>query len=72
MGHLTFPNVGGDTEHLARVLLEEHATFIAPGESFGIPGHFRLNIGTGAEGLAEGLRRVSKARATLGVEARST
>lgn len=72
VGHLTFPNVGGDTEHLARVLLEEHATFIAPGESFGIPGHFRLNIGTGAEGLAEGLRRVSKARATLGVEARST
>lgn len=64
-GHLTFPDVGGDTVRLADLLLEKYATFIAPGESFGVPGHFRLNIGTGAERLQEGLRRVSQARASL-------
>ncbi len=63
--HLTFPGVGGDTLRLADLLLREHATFIAPGESFGVPGHFRLNIGTGGEKLQAGLERVSKARAAL-------
>ncbi len=61
--HLTFPGVGGDTVRLADLLLREHSTFIAPGESFGIPGHFRLNIGIGAEKLREGLENISRARA---------
>ncbi len=60
--HLTYPRLGGDTARLARHLLDRYATFIAPGESFGLAGHFRLNIGIGAEPLAEGLARVSKAR----------
>jgi len=51
---------------LADVLLREHSTFIAPGESFGVPGHFRLNIGIGAEPLRAGLERVSRARSALG------
>ncbi len=66
VAHLTFPGVGGDTMRLAKLLLEEHSTFIAPGESFGMPGHFRLNVGVGAEPLREGLEHVSRARAALG------
>ncbi len=65
VGHLTFPGVGGDSARLADLLLREYGTFIAPGESFDEPGHFRLNIGLGAERLHEGLTRVSKARAEL-------
>lgn len=65
VGHLAFPRIGGDTVRLAEVLLREHSTFIAPGESFGVAGHFRVNIGIGAEKLREGLARVSKARAAM-------
>lgn len=65
VGHLTFPGIGGNSLELADLLLREYGTFIAPAESFGLQGHFRLNIGIGAEKLAEGLRRVSKARARL-------
>ena len=61
VGHLVFPNVGGDTVRLADLLLRDHQTFIAPGESFGLGGHFRLNVGLAAETLSEGLARVSKA-----------
>ena len=62
VGHLAFPAVGGDTIRLAETLLRKHETFIAPGESFGLGGHFRLNVGIPAEVLAEGLSRVTKAR----------
>ncbi len=65
VAHLVFPRVGGDTVRLSKLLLEEYSTFIAPGESFGLGGHFRLNIGVGPEKLQEGLARVSKARAAL-------
>lgn len=64
-GHLTFPGVGGNTLELADLLLRRYGTFIAPAESFGLQGHFRLNVGIGAEKLEEGLRRVSRARAEL-------
>jgi len=69
-GHLTFPGVGGNTLELAELLLKEYGTFIAPAESFGLQGHFRLNIGIGAEKLQEGLRCVSRARARLPPRAR--
>lgn len=62
VGHLAFPNLGGDTVRLAEQLLREHETFIAPGESFGLGGHFRLNTGIPANVLEAGLARVSKAR----------
>jgi aspartate/methionine/tyrosine aminotransferase len=65
VAHLTFPGLGGDTLRLADILLRDYETFIAPGESFGLGGHFRLNIGIGAEPLQEGLARVSKARRLL-------
>jgi len=65
VAHLTFPGIGGNTARLADLLLRDYGTFIAPGESFGLPGHFRLNVGIGAEKLLEGLTRVSKARAAL-------
>ncbi len=61
VAHLAFPEVGGDTIRLAETLLRDHSTFIAPGETFGLAGHFRLNIGIGPEPLGEGLARVSKA-----------
>jgi len=60
-GHLIFPRVGGDTVRLADRLLRDYETFIAPGESFGAGGHFRLNIGMPVETLEEGLARVTKA-----------
>ncbi len=66
VGHLMFPRVGGDTIRLSEVLLRDHHTFIAPGESFGLGGHFRLNIGKPAEVLREGLERVTEARQRLG------
>lgn len=62
VGHLAFPKLGGDTVRLAASLLKDHETFIAPGESFGLGGHFRLNTGIPAATLEEGLARVSKAR----------
>lgn len=62
VGHLVFPRVGGDTVRLAEILLRDQATFIAPGESFGLGGHFRLNTGIAVDTLEEGLARVSKAR----------
>ncbi len=61
VAHLAFPRVGGDTVRLAETLLREHQTFIAPGETFGLGGHFRLNIGIPADTLTEGLARVSRA-----------
>lgn len=62
VAHLAFPRVGGDTARLAEILLQEHETFIAPGESFGVGGRFRLNVGIPADVLREGLARVTKAR----------
>lgn len=61
VAHLAFPDVGGDTIRLAESLLRDHGTFIAPGESFGLGGHFRLNIGIGSEPLGEGLACVTQA-----------
>lgn len=65
VAHLAFPRVGGDTVRLAEVLLRDHETFIAPGETFGLGGHFRLNLGIPGDVLAEGLARVTKARGSL-------
>jgi aspartate/methionine/tyrosine aminotransferase len=65
VAHLAFPGLGVDTLRLADVLLRNHETFIAPGESFGLGGHVRLNIGIGADILEAGLARLSKARSTL-------
>ncbi len=65
VGHLTFPGVGANSLKLADLLLREYSTFIAPAESFSLEGHFRLNVGIGAEKLEEGLQRVSRARARL-------
>lgn len=66
VGNLAFPRTGGDTARLAELLLRRYETFIAPGESFGLGGHFRLNVGIPAETLGEGLSRVSKARKEIG------
>lgn len=63
--HLAFPRVGGDTLGLAAILLRDHETFIAPGESFGLGGHFRLNTGIRGDDLSEGLARVTRARRSL-------
>ena len=65
VGHLAFPRIGGDTARLAGILLRDFETFIAPGETFGLGGHFRLNIGIPAAVLEEGLERVSRARRAL-------
>lgn len=65
VGHLAFPRLGGDTARLAEILLRDYETFIAPGECFGLGGHFRLNIGIPADVLSEGLARVTRARRDL-------
>jgi aspartate/methionine/tyrosine aminotransferase len=61
VAHLCFPALQADTLSLADRLLKEHSTFLAPGESFGLPRHFRLNIGLGVEQLEGGLAQVTKA-----------
>ena len=60
VGHLSFPSIDADTLPLADRLLNEHSTFLAPGECFGLPRHFRLNLGRGPEQLEGGLRAVSR------------
>ncbi len=66
VGHIAFPRVGGDTLALASHLLEKHSTFVAPGESFGLGGHLRVNLGRGREVVAGGLSRVTKALKEVG------
>ncbi len=65
-GHIAFPRVGGDTMALVRHLLEKHSTFVAPGESFGLGGHLRINLGRGREVVSGGLARVSRGLKELG------
>lgn len=60
-GHICFPRVDVDSDGLSRRLLDKYNTFLAPGESFGEPGHFRLNLGRGPEQLKGGLARVAQA-----------
>lgn len=60
-GNLRFPQVPANTAALAARLLSKHRTFIAPGEAFDRPGHFRLNVGLGPEHVSQGLRRVGQA-----------
>ncbi len=60
-GHICFPAVDADTAALAERLRKDHATFLAPGEAFGLPRHVRLNLGRGPEQLDGGLREVSRA-----------
>ena len=64
-GNLRFPRLAVDTAALAQRLLAKYWTFLAPGETFGRAGHFRLNVGLGADRVAQGLRRVSRAMAEL-------
>lgn len=65
-GHIAFPRVGGDTLALARHLLERHSTSVAPGESFGLGGHIRINLGRGREAVSGGLDRISRGLGELG------
>lgn len=60
-GNLRFPLVPANTAALSSRLLSKYRTFIAPGEAFDRPGHFRLNVGLGPNQVAEGLRRVGRA-----------
>lgn len=61
VAHLAFPRFDADTDALSTALLERHATFLAPGESFGLPRHARLNLGRGRAQLQGGLPNVTKA-----------
>lgn len=61
VAHLCFPAIEADTLPLADRLLNEHSTFLAPGECFGQSRHFRLNIGRGPDQLEGGLRAISDA-----------
>jgi aspartate/methionine/tyrosine aminotransferase len=64
-GNLVFPRLATETAPLAARLLEKYDTFLAPGESFGHPHHFRLNLGSGPENVSKGLAQVSKAMQEL-------
>lgn len=59
-GCMYFPRVVGvdDTVALARRLLTEFDTLVAPGEYFGAPGHIRIGFGSNAKGLDLGLQRL--------------
>ncbi len=60
-GNIAFPRTGIPMEPVARKLLRDHSTFIAPGEYFGAPRHFRLSLGCDPQTLREGLGRLNKA-----------
>lgn len=64
-GNLVFPRMPVETAPLAALLLEKYDTFLAPGEAFGRPKHFRLNVGSGPANLEKGLQRVRKAMKDL-------
>jgi aspartate aminotransferase len=50
-----------DDEELASYLLEQAHIGVVPGSAFGAPGFLRLSYATGAEQIAEGMRRFAAA-----------
>lgn len=67
LGCMYYPRIVGvtDTMALARRLWRDYALLVAPGEYFGLPGHFRIGFGSDPGMLNEGLGRLHKALATI-------
>lgn len=59
-GCMYFPRVPGvsDTRALAQKLLEGFDVLVAPGESFGAPGHIRIGFGADPAAIDEGMQRL--------------
>jgi aspartate/methionine/tyrosine aminotransferase len=64
-GNLVFPRLPVESAPLASLLLAKYDTFLAPGESFGRPRHFRLNVASGLRNLEQGLQCVTEAMSEL-------
>lgn len=59
-GCMYFPRLPGvsDTRALARALLEGFDVLVAPGESFGAPGHIRIGFGADPAAIDQGMQRL--------------
>lgn len=51
---------GGDTDRLARVLLEKSGVLVVPGEQFGMRSHLRIGFGGDPEQLTIALERIGE------------
>jgi len=60
-GNICFPKVDVDVKKLSTILIEKYRTLIAPGELFGMKGHFRLGFGGDGEELRKGLENLGRA-----------
>jgi aspartate aminotransferase len=55
----------GDVDQLCDWLLDQHGVAVVPGSAFGDPRCFRISFAASDEALAEGLKRIARAIATL-------
>lgn len=61
-GTVVFPRLKrGSVEQMCDLLRTKYETTVVPGKFFDMPDHFRIGIGSDAEPLAEGLRRLGLA-----------
>lgn len=58
-GFVTVPDGFADGREFCRTVVEEASVVLAPGETFGYDGYFRIGFGLPTEELLEGLARVS-------------
>lgn len=67
-GTVAFPRLRtGPADALVRHLRERHETSVVPGGFFGMPDHFRIGTGAPTPVLSEGLDRLGRALAELGL-----
>lgn len=58
--HLGRSGIAGDTQTLAKDLLERAHVAVVAGDPFGAPGYLRISYATSVERIDEGLRRLAK------------
>jgi aspartate/methionine/tyrosine aminotransferase len=59
-GFVTVPEAFADGEAFCRAVVEEASVVLAPGNTFGFPGYFRIGFGLPTAELREGLARVGR------------
>ncbi len=53
-----FSRVGGSTEEIAKMILDDIKVAVIPGDGFGAPGFIRLSFATSDERIKEGIKRI--------------
>lgn len=61
-GSIVFPRlIHGDSDAFVRLLRDKYETSVVPGESFDMPQHFRIGVGSETENVRGGLQRLADA-----------